>query len=350
MPIPGRNTPTTAWVGGELILVGGDTFTCPDGADCMWPEGTIRSDGASLDPAAGTWRRIADAPDPISGGSTAVVGDDLYLLASHGGADGGRSFLRYRTTDDTWTELALPGAEAEGCSLVAVEDRIVAWHGTDETEGRPDRVFDPATEEWSDLPTMPIAGLFDRRAVWAPPYLYVFGAELSAVRADEATLTQVARLDWATQTWEELADHPATGYGPFLVDDGVMVEPDRGEGYSDEPEGPYPHGGIIDIATGEWSALPPAPAVDEEEDVTAGAFGSTTGFYSSAGGGLLLDVAERRWVEMPALDAPAGDVRRRATAAGRDAVVVAGLRWADRSHDEAELLTETWIWRPPAPG
>ena len=66
LPIPGRATAVTFWVDGELVVVGGDTFTCPAGADCVVPEDPTFADGAALDPSTGTWREIPDAPVPFS--------------------------------------------------------------------------------------------------------------------------------------------------------------------------------------------------------------------------------------------------------------------------------------------
>lgn len=350
VPLPGRATAVTFWVDGELVVVGGDTFTCPDNADCG-PAPDVRSftDGAALDPATGTWRPIPDAPVPFSHASVAVVGADAFLLTTGDVADptvAGPAVLRYSAADDAWTELPLPAGDPGWMHLVAAGERVVALSSSDEAGAQVDQVLDPATGTWSPLPDDPLPSSFDRQAVWSAPHLYLLAKAEAKISGSEPAVLQVARLDLATGTWEHLPDSDRIGYGPWLAEDGELTAAHLGSADGGEVnpwDRVYQLGGTYDVATGAWRDLPAPPAGVEG---TAGAFGAEGAAWQRAEG-LALDVTRDGWVEVPAGPTEEGD-RPVVATAGRDLVAVTGYRWADPDRqDEAELLTATWIWRPP---
>lgn len=348
LPIPGRAMAVTFWLDGEVVVVGGDTFTCPDNASCIAGAGSSFADGAALDPVAGTWRSIPDAPVPFSGASVAVIGSDAYLLTYPGPYEGspGPAFLRWSADDETWTELPMPSEDGQWYSVRAAGDVVVALTGSDEAGFERDLVFDPAVGEWAPLPDDPFPASFDRSAVWSDPHLYLFAKRIDRVSGSEPAVLQVARLDIATGTWEQLPDSDRIGYGPWLAEDGEITSPDLGSADGGEVnpwDRAYQNGGTYDIDAGTWSDLPAPPGGDQPTAGVVGAEGAI--WYHQEG--IALDVTTDAWFEVPAIPG-LDDGRPLVTAAGRDAVAVAGYRWAGRGQSDAEMLTETWIWRPPA--
>lgn len=336
-PLAARSRVVGVWTGREAILVGGDANMCPPGADCGAPDPPL-ADGAALDPATSTWRRIAPAPVPFSYASTAVVGEDVYFLA-----DG--AFLRYSVGADAWSELTPPsaaGAEA-WYRLVAAGDVVVAYQESDERGVRPDLVLDPGRAAWAPLPDDPLSPAFDRTMAWAGGRLYLFDHELvPQPGAERPSLTRVARLDLATGRWERLADSQILGAGPWFVEGGRMVNPVLGSADGGEVGNwgrSFPFGGILETASGAWSELP-AP---EDADVqSAGVLGARAGLFLAPAGGLL-DLVSGRWVELPPPPGTTEGTERPVMTAGADALVYGGQRWP--AGGKGELLGDAWIWR-----
>jgi len=356
LPIPGRATAVTFWVDGELVVVGGDTFTCPDSADCMGPEEPPFADGAALDPATGTWRDIPDAPRPFSYASVAVVGTDAYLLTSANAAVDGTTdaLLRYSTTEDAWTELALPDGDPDWYRLVAAGDRLVAISGSDEAGVHRDLVFDADADAWAPLPDDPFPASFDRLAVWSEPHLDLFAKDLAKVSGPQPAVLQVARLDLAAGTWEQLPDSDRIGSGPWLAEAGEITSPNLGSADGGEVDGwgrAYQNGGTLDLETGTWTDLPlppgPTPTLDSTPP-TSGIVGATGAVWFRKEG-FALDVTRDEWVDVAPVPDGHEDARPVVATAGRDMIAVAGYRWVDQRQSEAEMLTAVWIRRTPPP-
>lgn len=331
------------WSGQEMFLVGGG-FSCPGRGNCSGPDSPPLSDGAALDPAAGRWRIVAPAPVAFSDASTAVIGDDIYFLTSAGSA-GPPAFLRYSIGADHWIELPLPVARetVTWYRLFAAGDRAVALRTSEEAGPKPDLVFDAQAGRWDELPAAPLPRRFDRSAVWSEPHLYTF-SEARVDLGSEEPWTLVARLDPATGSWERLPSSDLTGYGPWLADDSLLVDPDLGGG-GDSLGHDYSHGGIFDIDAERWDELPAPPTrvdADEPDPAVAGAIGSSRAVFVRPGG-LLFDTVRRQWIEMPSLPGPRDDERTVMTA-GTDALVVGGVR-RTVGGSQHELLDDVWIWR-----
>ncbi|MGH9039770.1 MAG: hypothetical protein ACRDZ3_06030, partial [Acidimicrobiia bacterium] len=180
-PLTPRNGAVGAWTGDEVIVVGGDEWSCPPNASCAVPEFPPLADGAAYDPDSDTWRSIADAPVPFAWAETAVLGDTVYFWLPATGRVGTRpAFLGYSPATDTWAELAGPGVQATDSwyRLVAAGDRLVAWAGSDEQGERPDWSFDPAAATWAQLPDDPLSDAFDREMAWAGDRIVLFDHEL----------------------------------------------------------------------------------------------------------------------------------------------------------------------------
>ena len=215
-----------------MFYVGGDTFLCPPGADCVAPDDPPLADGAAFDPGTGSWRTIASAPVAFSSASTAVVGDEIYFLvagsAGWSGAD--PAFLQYSIGADAWQELPRPAGDLSWYRLVAADGVVVAYRSSDESGDRPDLVFDASRGGvWEELPEDPLSPGFDRTMVWSPPHVYLFNHELVPNPGSaEPTATRAAQLDLGTGEWRRLPDSEILGTGPWFVEDQTMVNPDLG--------------------------------------------------------------------------------------------------------------------------
>ncbi|WCO65292.1 hypothetical protein PO878_12370 [Iamia majanohamensis] len=370
LPLTPRATAATAWTGEEVLVLGGSTFRCPPGADCSAPTEAPLRDGAALDPDTGTWRPVADAPMGFAGASTAVLGDDVYLRTRDLRPTGGSAFLRYSVEDDTWTRLPDAGVGGE---LVATDDRLVLVRATDERGEAPDRAFDPAQGMWSDLPDDPLPPSFDRTAQWDGSRLYLFGKEVvPSPGSEKPAVVLAARLDPASGSWERLPDSEIIGFGPWLASEGQLTLAALGGADGGEVNGwgrEYPSGGAFLVGPDRWRALPPpSSAVFDREGgrvagprpppeagplppAAAGAFGREAATYQAVAsrsgdrGPLVLDVTRHRWLAMEPLPGSDPVDEHTVVAAGRDAVVVGGVRWAGQA--EGRLVDDTWIWRPP---
>ena len=78
-PLSPRNGTVSVWTGDEVLVVGGDEWSCPPNASCATPEFPPLGDGAAYDPEAKTWRSIADAPVPFAWAETAVIDGTVYF-------------------------------------------------------------------------------------------------------------------------------------------------------------------------------------------------------------------------------------------------------------------------------
>ena len=342
-PLAARARTVAVWTGREVLLVGGDTFMCPPTADCAAPEDPPLADGAAFDPSTGAWRTIASSPVAFSWASTAVVGDDVYFLVPSGtGAGVQAAFLRYSTAKNSWAKLPLPKRGQAWYQLVAADETIVAFSGSDERGEEPDLVFDPAANAWQELAADPLSPAFGRAMTWSGAHLYLFDHELVPNPGSERpSLTRAARLDLDSGKWERLPDSEILGTGPWFAGGTVLVTPTLGSEDGGEINNwgrSYPNGGIFDTASATWLPLP-APAAGTS---SAGVIGSRDALYTTTGGSLL-DLESNSWIEFPHLPGQRAGEERTVVSAGADAFVFGGVRWADGMR--GELLDDAWIWR-----
>jgi hypothetical protein len=334
-PIPDRLRTVVAWTGAELLVVGGDQFWCPPSAGCTAPEEPPLADGALLDPAANTWRRIADAPVGFYAASSAVTLDGVVYLLASTDYQGGAELLAYDVATDTWSRPAPPVEHFDWYHLVVAGDRLVAYPSSEETGITGDFVLDPATGDWTPLPEDPVSPAFDRRMVWSAPHLYLLDKEnVPNPGSDEPSLLRVSRLDLDAGAWERLPDSELIGGGvTFLADDGLLVSPILGGADGGEVNGwgrTYPNGGVFDVEHETWRALPDGPDAEVGGSRGSGAFGSTSAVYWAIEGDVL-DVNGEDWIDLVAPDGLDEQATPAVVAAGRDAVAYVG--------------GEVWIWR-----
>lgn len=351
-PLSPREGALGLWTGKEVLLIGGsDARPCPPSASCLPPDVPPLADGAAFDPQTGAWRRIADAPVPFEWAQGVVTGTTAYLWipGSPGRPNAAGAFLAYRIEEDRWQELPLPPGDLERLhGIVQAGDRIVAYTASDEQGEGPDLVFDPGAGSWSELPPDPLSPSFDRSMAWSGSELVLFEHELVPNPGSERpALTRAAALDLETGSWRRLPDSEILGTGPWVLAEGRLINPMLGGTDGGETGNwgrTYPYGGILDPEAGRWSALPDPPGGEEE-------FGS--GVLTEDGGhyfayrGWILDSTSDTWSEIPPLDTDELVTGRTAVAAGADLLVFGGARWKPQSLD-ATLLSDAWIWSPPA--
>jgi hypothetical protein len=106
----------------------------------------------------------------------------------------------------------------------------------------------------------------------------------------------------------------------------------------------YPNGGIFDLVTGTWSALPNPPSANE---VDGTGVLTATGAYYGASRGWVLDTTTNSWVHIR----PQGCLRAisgsTVVAAGRRLFVFGGATW---KRERYRLVDDAWTWTPPRPG
>lgn len=357
-PLSPREGALGLWTGREVLLIGGsDAPPCPPGAECVIPGVPPLADGAAFDPRTREWRRIAKAPLPFEWAQGLVVGTTAYLWVpgSPERPDADAGFLAYHIEEDRWEELPLPPGDLGWLQgIVRAGDRIVAYRGSDEQGEQPDFLFDPATSSWSELPPDPLSPSFDRSMAWSGRELLLFDHELVPdPGAEEPALTRAAALDLESGSWRRLPDSEILTTGPWLPDDGRLINPTLGgaEGGDDGWGRAYPYGGILDPASGEWSALPDPPS--GEEDWGSGVLDTPGGVVTQSGGhyfanrGWILDTSDDAWIEIPPLDTGELVTGRTVVASGTDLLVFGGARWKANSVD-ATLLADAWVWSPRA--
>lgn len=351
-PLSPRTGALGLWSGSEVLLIGGSNAApCPPSASCVPPDVPPLADGAAFDPQTRTWRRIADSPVPFEWAQAVVIRATAYLWipGSPGRPNAESAFLAYRLRQDRWKELPLPAGDSDHfAGIVQAGDSVVAYAGTDEQGEQPDLIFNPATGSWGELPPDPLSPSFDRSMAWSGQELLLFDHELVPNPGSEKpSLTRAAALDLESGSWRRLPDSEILASGPWVIDDGRLINPMLGGADGGDTNNwgrTYPYGGILDPASGRWSALPNPP--DGEEVFGGGVLTESLGHYFGYRG-WIFDAATDSWIQVPPLDTNGLVTEMTVVSAGADLLVFGGARWKAQSFD-ATLLDDAWIWSPRA--
>jgi hypothetical protein len=168
-PIHDWRSPSAGWTGTELLL---------------WSAGK----GVAFDPANGTWRAIAGAPD-AKGGSPIWTGTEMIL----GNADGPRyQGAAYNPTSDTWRHLPdapIGGNQTGDAPAVWTGNELVVFGSRDQRPAA--AAYDPTRDQWRRLADPPFA-------VGAP--IWTGRSILARSRSGG-----IARYDIAADTWTTIA-------------------------------------------------------------------------------------------------------------------------------------------------
>ncbi|GAB3994566.1 hypothetical protein GCM10028771_21510 [Nocardioides marmoraquaticus] len=317
-PLPPRLHGVVATVDDRVVALGGDQGPpCPPDADCV-DRSDHAVDGAAYDPATGRWTPIADAPERVTEYAVhAVVGTTLHVVGKAG------DLLSYDAPADRWSSRPFPGG-GTWWSLAPAGDRLLAYPGSNEAEGRdlPDLVL--GDDGWEELPEHPLGRLFDRQLVAAgDDTLVLLGKRIlpGGGIEDPALLRGAVLRDGS---WTELPSTRQLGGSGFTWTGERLVDATTGGadgGETDNYGEVLPFGGTLDPATGTWGRLPDVP------DELSGGWPAYTRQPRPdtvvARDGWVYDDASRTWTEVPR---PAGgpDEPGPATWLGRDLVVVGG--------------------------
>lgn len=230
-PLPITQAPDGRIVVGEFAGSGGQvTFLTPRDIGC--------------------WEQEAPLPVELLDAGGTAIGDDLYVVGGKG-ADGHSSRVyRYDAAEGTWARVAdLPGPGVENPAVTTAQGRLLVLGGsTAPFSGAVATAwsYDPATDTWSALPSMPTArGGATAQVVGGQ--VYVAGG----MTGDGASTAVVERLDLATGTWHPAPSlsTPRDNPGSAVVD-GVL----------------YVLGGRTRLASGQT----PAPTLASVEALTPG--------------------------------------------------------------------------------
>ena len=234
-----RQEVAAAAVGGRVWVVGGFV----DGAASTLVE--------VYDPATDTWQRGPDLPHPVHH-AMAAESDGLLHVAGGFGADGQPTDRAFRLAGgaDRWEELPrMPVPRGAGAAATASR-RLVVVGGVGPL-GHVDRVaiFDGA--DWSQGRSIP-TGRDHLAAASDGSYLYAVGGRVGSL---EANVDALERYDPAADEWEDLPDMPTARGGLGAAFLGGLLVVAGGE----SPGGTNEEVEAFDPESGGWSSLPPMP-------------------------------------------------------------------------------------------
>jgi hypothetical protein len=199
-PLAGRQTPTGAWTGRELVVFGG--------ADV---DGKPLRGAAAYDPAADSWRRIAALPAPRLGSTAVWDGSEVLAVGGVAAPRGGRSpalapvGFAYKPSTNRWRRLPPMDSGRDDSAAVWSGKLLLVWGGQTARPGlRPvscaevptpcvtaarGLAYEARTNTWSELPRAPLGGRLAPTAVWTGSAMIVWGGERP--RTPPATGTRI---------------------------------------------------------------------------------------------------------------------------------------------------------------
>jgi len=193
--------------GGRLYRVGGFTAKNTEAEEeSLWS----MSDAARFNPESGAWENLPALPEGRSSHDAAVLGNTLYVVGGWRMQAG--ETTRWHDTALTmdlsaptleWKTIPGPPANRRAIALAAHQGRVYAVGGMQEQGGPTTSVavFDPATQKWSDAPSI-LGGAMDG-----------FGSSSFASNGQLFVTTMsgsIQRLSASGDRWEYLGqmEHP----------------------------------------------------------------------------------------------------------------------------------------------
>jgi hypothetical protein len=256
-PIDPRFGAGAVWTGEEMLVFGGSNATEVDGA-------------AAYDPDARTWRELADAPDGLAYVTAVWTGREAVAFSRNPTDwERGRPGAVYDPGADAWRPIPDPqlGTPGEATTPVWTGERVVVTGiELDRLGALGAAAYDPATDEWTQLPSSPHPLNAPGDTVWTGDELVFVGGE----PVDSGPLDDVAfvprpmvalALDPDTGDWRTLPAPPLPAAEDTLVawtgDEVVVVA-----GEADVPAGDgsaRTDTVALDPASGAWRPLPRTP-------------------------------------------------------------------------------------------
>ena len=324
-PLTPRAHALAVWTGREVVVLGGETDPCPPGADCA-SASSDRRDGAAYDPRTDTWRPIPPAPVRVGPGDRLVVANGVVVLR-HWRAHGS-SWFAYEPDHNRWSRI-------EGVPPRAGDLPSAAGSRVYVPAGRRVAVYDVDRFRWSLLPPDPNQPALHQARVTATPYgPVVTGYEGAPAGDGSVPVIPVTADVYAGGRWHRLRTSGIAGNDWSWVGD-RMVDFDSFAHQGMRPEPGLALGGLLDPATGRWSALPDSALETPEHSWSPVAFGP--GPWAVCWG-LVYDVAGgQAW----ALPTPSGapDLSTAAAWAGDSLFVFGGATPSGETSGKAWLYT-----------
>ncbi len=163
-----------------------------------------------------TWSAGPRLPSGLDHTSAANLDDHVYVAGGHSfGRDSARLF---RLDGGSWTVLASMHHARGGHALLAAAGKLYAIGGnTGSTNVAPAEVFDPASNVWSDLPSLPSP----RNHVSG----FVFGANVCVAGGRPPAAARVDCFNFESSSWVRFPDLPraTSGAGATTLDGGSAV-------------------------------------------------------------------------------------------------------------------------------
>ena len=307
-PLAPRVSPAVVVAGDEVVVWGGAVPNALDGSEPPF------ADGAVLDLASGTWRKMSLSP--LQAGP--ATGASFNGLATIVDAQG--SAATYDPVAATWTTIEGPGVALSqivvwGDQLIGTTGEQVVRRGTSGWEPMPatdpdvqsaqlvvaaerlflvdsgslERIYELVDDSWQRLPTGPLADISG--------VMVGAGAVNDRLVVVEWTMRAFA-FDPATATWERLPDVPGLSYKcqPQVVDVGGTVVM-SGCGF------------VAALGDGDthWTTSTPfAGAIDLGLHTTANALIAGTSIVEGNPAGVLLSPIQIGGLAIDPVAAPAG--------------------------------------------
>lgn len=293
-PMGPRVGATVATAGDLVAFIGGETDEQVTVGDTV--HGSYwANDGAIYDAASEGWRIVPPAPLPIRSHGNVVLGErHLFLVGGvlldpvpGGGVPASRSettldTVRFDLVTSTWRRLDAPDVAPRIPDVVSWDgERLVVWGGSswdEEATAYLDGATWTETDGWSTIPAAPLeprsgtasAVVGDRIVVWG-------GTRAQDDTRPEDLFADGAVYDLTEGTWTMLPDGPLSarwiGHDELPHRANVRIDGDRVliAGGATTGTGQRLDGAWLDLRTGTWTAISPAP--DAARFVTAHAGG-----------------------------------------------------------------------------
>jgi N-acetylneuraminic acid mutarotase len=183
-----------AVVDDKIYLTGGGIFFQPKVSSGTW----------AFDPATSRWTALAPMPKGRWQHASAVVEGRIYLVGGviEGNSNNRETWMFDPATGDWRTDLALMPTEREHLSAVASGGRVIALGGRKVTNFGAVEAYDPATDTWETLPSMPTPRGGMAVGLIGDVVHAAGGENLAAM----STYPDHETLDLATMTWSRGPD------------------------------------------------------------------------------------------------------------------------------------------------
>jgi N-acetylneuraminic acid mutarotase len=341
-PLRGRHGASVVWTGREMVVWGGAWRT---GNASIWLDS-----GAAYDPAGDRWRLIATSPlGPREEALAVWTGKEVLVWGGQPGTEARYGYddfvdgALYDPAKNTWRPMAkFPLGPRWGTRAVWTGKVLVVWGGAraDDPEDAPrladGATYDPAKNEWSNLPASPLSPrLAPLGAAWNGSVLLSWGyGQQNAPQVDSAV------FDPALSKWRAAAPAPAGELDRCSDDPGcVGIQAAHRVLFSSE-------GLAWDPSADRWTKIAPSPFVAAQLDGEARAWTGSRlmvfggGSYDGGDGpepppaqvradGAAYDPATDRWETLPPTPL-SGRARASGVWTGREFIVWGGE--ADYNH------------------